>query len=70
MHEWKPSVELEDRSDDYALLALQECPVAAEILTALGWTVSELQRFWHKEFRFNDESVRVCRTGYTGEDGF
>ena len=69
MHEWKLSVELEDRSDDYALLALQG-PLAAEILTALGWTVSELKRFWHKEFRFNDESVRVCRTGYTGEDGF
>ena len=47
MHEWKLSVELEDRSDDYALLALQG-PLAAEILTDLGWTVSELKRFWHQ----------------------
>jgi aminomethyltransferase len=66
---WKLSVELNDRSDDYALLALQG-PLAAKILTDLGWSVSGLKRFWHQVFNFQGESVRVCRTGYTGEDGF
>lgn len=69
IREWELSVELDDRSDDYALLALQG-PLAAKILTDIGWTVSGLKRFGHQEFNFQGESVRVCRTGYTGEDGF
>jgi aminomethyltransferase len=59
-----------DRSDDYALLALQG-PRAAEILT--GVTDMDLEEVGY--FRFARGSVAgaegvVARTGYTGEDGF
>lgn len=67
---WGLAVEIEDHSDEYALLALQG-PKAEAILLAIGLEeVSEIKRFWHKLVTFSGEKVRVCRTGYTGEDGF
>ena len=67
---WGVEVEIEDHSDEYALLALQG-PKAEAILTASGLDgVCEIKRFWHKLIAFGGERVRVCRTGYTGEDGF
>lgn len=67
---WNLDVEIEDHSDAYALLALQG-PMAEAILQAIGLEgVSEIKRFWHKLISFSGEKVRVCRTGYTGEDGF
>jgi aminomethyltransferase len=63
-------VQIEDHSDDYALLALQG-PNAAAIMQAIGFdSIDTLKRFWHVLFPFAGEKVRVCRTGYTGEDGF
>ncbi|MCP4901524.1 MAG: glycine cleavage system aminomethyltransferase GcvT [bacterium] len=61
---------VENRSDDYAQIALQG-PVAPEILQSLTDTdLSEI-----KYYRFVEGSVSSCkaiiaRTGYTGEDGF
>lgn len=67
---WGLEVEIEDRSDEYALLALQG-PKAEAILTAIGLEgVGEIKRFWHQLIAFGGEKVRVCHTGYTGEDGF
>jgi aminomethyltransferase len=64
-------VEIEDKSDDYALLALQG-PLAEKTLQKL--TTIPLNEI--KFFRFQ-ENVQICgqnvlisRTGYTGEDGF
>ena len=63
-------VQIEDRSSDYALLALQG-PKAQAILEAVGLSeVSGLKRFWHQEVTFAGGKIRICRTGYTGEDGF
>jgi aminomethyltransferase len=66
---WQLEVEIIDQSDKYALLALQG-PLAQAILTAIGLSVSSLKRFRHSAIAFFGEKIRVCRTGYTGEDGF
>ncbi|MDQ8195547.1 glycine cleavage system aminomethyltransferase GcvT [Coraliomargarita sp. SDUM461004] len=67
---WGLDVSIEDHSDDYALLALQG-PQAEAILLAVGLgEVAEIKRFWHQLVTFGGEKVRICRTGYTGEDGF
>ena len=67
---WSFEVEIEDHSDEYALLALQG-PKAEAILTAIGLgEVKGLKRFWHGLLSFGGEKIRIARTGYTGEDGF
>jgi aminomethyltransferase len=60
-----------DRSDDYALLALQG-PAAERTLAALpgGGELARLARFGVAEGTLAGLSVIVARTGYTGEDGF
>lgn len=62
---------LEDQSDAYALLALQG-PKAADILEVCGFAgIAELKRFRHESRTLaGGATVRICRTGYTGEDGF
>ncbi|HAV13154.1 MAG TPA: glycine cleavage system aminomethyltransferase GcvT [Opitutae bacterium] len=67
---WGFDVEIEDHSDEYALLALQG-PQSEAILTEVGLEgLASIKRFWHKLIAFSGEKIRVCRTGYTGEDGF
>jgi aminomethyltransferase len=61
---------LRNRSDDYALLALQG-PRAEEILQALTVTPLRALKYYHfVETEVNSYRVTVSRTGYTGEDGF
>lgn len=60
----------EDQSDRYGLLALQG-PHAAGILQAAGFAAAaSLGRFRHCPTGFQGGEIRICRTGYTGEDGF
>lgn len=67
---WGLQVEIEDQSDAFALLALQG-PKAVAILEAVGLEAAgEIRRFWHRQVAFAGEKIRICRTGYTGEDGF
>lgn len=67
---WQLEVSITDRSADYALLALQG-PKAETIMIDAGFTeASDLKRFWHMETNFAGGQIRICRTGYTGEDGF
>jgi aminomethyltransferase len=60
-----------DRSDDYALLALQG-PAAPQTLAALGAerALLDLPRFALAETRLCGVDVICARTGYTGEDGY
>src|SRR5580658_6733341 len=63
-------VEIIDRSDDYALLALQG-PKALEILQPICGPALGLIKYYH----FGEGHVAgirclISRTGYTGEDGF
>jgi aminomethyltransferase len=63
-------VEAEDKSDDYALLAVQG-PRAVEVVNALTEDdVSEMDYYAVAQTRIDNHDVIVARTGYTGEDGF
>jgi aminomethyltransferase len=65
-----PDVEVLDRSDDFAQLALQG-PLASEILQPL--TAVALDQIKYYRFTWGDVAGHHCliaRTGYTGEDGF
>ena len=66
----KYNVTITDRSDDYALLAVQG-PRAAEIVQSLTGAKLGLVKYYH----FTEATVAgvhciASRTGYTGEDGF
>jgi aminomethyltransferase len=63
-------VTVEDRSDDYALLAVQG-PKAEEILQSLTESdLSQIAYYWFVEGAVAGVSGIISRTGYTGEDGF
>ena len=69
-HAERFGVELRDRSDEMALLALQG-PRAAAILARL--TETDLEEIGYYRFRQGEVADRpaiISRTGYTGEDGF
>ncbi|MEM7673850.1 MAG: glycine cleavage system aminomethyltransferase GcvT [Verrucomicrobiota bacterium] len=66
-HSEQFSVELENVSDDWALIALQG-PEVIRMLEARSWGFPK-KRFQHAEFVWDGTQIRVCRTGYTGEDG-
>jgi aminomethyltransferase len=71
----KQSVELKNASDFLAAIAVQG-PAVAKFIdrcfpTALGMLApTALQKNRLLRLDFSGESVLVCRTGYTGEDGF
>jgi aminomethyltransferase len=65
--DWK-GTEVIDRSDDYAMLALQG-PGATSILTPLLEPREIPERFHFTEATVAGAPALVCRTGYTGEDG-
>jgi aminomethyltransferase len=61
---------LVNRSDDYALLALQG-PRAQEILQGMTPLDLPAVKYYHfAEGEVNGRPAMVARTGYTGEDGF
>jgi aminomethyltransferase len=63
--------DISDQSEDYGLLALQG-PRAFEILARAGTTVDvakQVPPFHVAELGVAGVSVKVARTGYTGEDG-
>jgi aminomethyltransferase len=69
-HATEYGVELRDRSDDIALMALQG-PRAEEILSLV--TDEDLSEIGYYRFRtgaVNGAQALISRTGYTGEDGF
>lgn len=67
---WQFDLHIDNHSSNYALLAVQG-PLAEAVLEAVGFQdIRALKRFRHQDMDFGDETVRVCRTGYTGEDGF
>jgi aminomethyltransferase len=61
---------LENKSDNYALVALQG-PRAVEILQPLtALDLSALKYYHFADAEVDSYAVTVSRTGYTGEDGF
>jgi aminomethyltransferase len=72
LHDRKDSfaVIVEDQSDDWALIAVQG-PKATPILQRLTETdLTPLKYYSIAASKVADVSAYLCRTGYTGEDGF
>jgi aminomethyltransferase len=68
--DWQLEVTCEDHSARYALLALQG-PEAGAIMREAGFSgINEIGRFRHQLVTWEGSELRVCRTGYTGEDGY
>jgi aminomethyltransferase len=62
--------EIVNRSDEYALLALQG-PLAATVLQRLtAVDLSTVRRYWAVPGAVAGVAALIARTGYTGEDGF
>lgn len=57
-----------DQHREYAVLAVQG-PKAAEVLTKLGLP-TEMEYMAYEDAEWDRRPVRVCRTGYTGEQGY
>ena len=65
-------VQLENKSDQFSLLAVQG-PKAALILQEVGFPIDDdhiLPSYSVTETQWQGETVIMARTGYTGEDGF
>ena len=70
MREHRGAAEVINRSDDYALLALQG-PRAGEILQTLTpLQLTEIPPFDFRQGSVADRQALVAHTGYTGEDGW
>jgi len=67
-HLGNSGVKLVNVSDSYGALAVQG-PKAAEVFTAMSGEALP-ERFGIAEFSLPRGPIIVCRTGYTGEDGF
>ncbi len=65
-------VQIEDRSDELDMLAIQGPASAAITGAALGIEelVAQLAYYRSAGFRFEGQPALLARTGYTGEDGF
>ena len=64
------SVKIVDVTEQTALIALQG-PHSRRILeAAINRPIGCLQTFYADEFAWDGAPLTVCRTGYTGEDGF
>ena len=64
------SCEIQNATDDYALLALQG-PKAENVLKDAGVEqIENLKSFHLLETKLDDVDCIISRTGYTGEDGF
>lgn len=61
-------ISVTDRHRDYAVLAVQG-PRSAEVLAALGLP-TDMDYMGYADAEYAGVPVRVCRTGYTGEQGY
>ncbi len=62
--------QIEDISDDIAALALQG-PTSCALLKALGFAgVDQLKPFQIGHFPFENDTIMISRTGYTGDLGY
>jgi aminomethyltransferase len=62
-------VSVDDRSDDYGMIAVQG-PKAADVVAMIAPKAPALGRFGALELELFGQPSFITRTGYTGEDGF
>lgn len=63
-------VSVTDRSDDYALLAIQGPRASAIVQTLTGSKLDVIKYYHFEEGTVANVRCLISRTGYTGEDGF
>ncbi len=63
-------VELEDRSEEFSLFAVQGRHAEATLQKLADIDLSEIKFYWFREGVLAGEKAFIARTGYTGEDGF
>jgi len=61
---------IDNRSDEFALLAVQGPKATALVAKLAGAHLSDVPTFGFADGRVGDVPVTAARTGYTGEDGF
>lgn len=62
-------VAVREETEEVAALSLQG-PCSASVLLAAGFAVEGLRPFRHAEFPFGAGSIRISRTGFTGDLGY
>jgi aminomethyltransferase len=65
----KINLKIENRSDEYSMIALQG-PKTPEIMEKFADEAVKMPRFGIMEKKLFDTDCFISRTGYTGEDGF
>ena len=63
-------VVVENQSEKYGEVAVQGPKTEEIVERVLGIHCSDLAFYTCKEVEYNDETIIISRTGYTGEDGF
>jgi aminomethyltransferase len=62
--------DVQDRSEDFALIALQGPRSSAILQQLTALRLSSLRYYWFTQGKVCEVDATVSRTGYTGEDGF
>ncbi len=65
-----PGVQLEDKSDELSLLALQGPKAEATLQKLTDLVLSDISFYWMAQAKVDGVDMTVSRTGYTGEPGF
>lgn len=63
-------ITIENKSYDHSMLAIQGPNTSNFLSESLGLEVNDIKPFNVKKLSYNNNSILVSRTGYTGEDGF
>ncbi|SEV85534.1 glycine cleavage system aminomethyltransferase GcvT [Natrinema salifodinae] len=69
-NEWDLEATVDNRTDEYAMFAVQGPNAAALVAEVTEDSVDELDRFEATYATIGDVDCWTARTGYTGEDGF
>jgi aminomethyltransferase len=64
------NVQLDNRTDDYTLLAVQGRKAAPLVQKLTATDLSQIKYYWFAEGKVAGANAIIARTGYTGEDGF
>jgi aminomethyltransferase len=66
----KTTCSIQENFNELGILALQGPESVSIIKTAMNLDLSDLKYYSCGVFNFNNQSLKISRTGYTGEDGF
>lgn len=65
-----PGVQVDNRSDEFSLIAVQGRNAQATLQKLADIELSEIEFYWFRNGKLAGADAFIARTGYTGEDGF